>query len=239
MPAWGSAKRAAEAAVPEPAGKEGMVLIGHSLGALAALMAAGMVPERGLAKRCDEALAYLPLTNMSRLLQCQLPGVVGDGARSTFPVRGSDLPDAIQLQGVITFNGFGSLLWPRRGLADLDVPVLVVGGSLDLVTPPVTEQLALYVRNRHPRSRLVVVDGGSHFSPVRIDGDGDALFRLGDEFVGVEPFRVQELLLTTTIEFLESSQHASLLSPQRRVHGGVSAYVLDRSQAQRWFSTIP
>ncbi|MFQ6537512.1 MULTISPECIES: alpha/beta hydrolase [Aphanothece] len=224
---------------PEPAGEQGMVLIGHSLGGLAALMAAGMVPERGLSERCDQALSSLPLTNLSRLLQCQLPDVMGDGARATFPVSGSALPDAIPLRGVISFNGFGSLLWPSRGLADLELPVLLVGGSLDLVTPPVTEQLALFVGNRHPRSRLVLVEGGSHFSPVRIDGDGDALFHLGDQLVGVEPQRVQELLLTVTIEFLEGWQHPTLLSPQRRVHNGVTAYVLDRTQAQRWFSTLP
>ena len=92
---------------------------------------------------------------------------------------------------------------------------------------------------RHPGSRLVIVEGGSHFSPLRLDGQGEALFRLGNQLVGVEPRRVQDLLLLTTIEFLESGHHPGLLSPQRRVHDGVTAYVLDRAQAQRWRSSIP
>ena len=224
---------------PAPAGDDGMVLIGHSLGGLAALMAAGLVPEQGLAQRCEEALSTLPVTNLSRLLQCQLPQVMGDGARQTFPVSGSALQDAIPLRGVITFNGFGSLLWPGRGLADLNLPVMAVGGSLDLVTPPVTEQLELFLGNRHPRSRLVVVDGGSHFSPVRVGEEGEPLFRLGDQLVGEDPRRVQELLLSLTIEFLEAERHPSLLSPQRRHQNGIDAYVLDQRQASRWRARLP
>ncbi|EDY38548.1 conserved hypothetical protein [Cyanobium sp. PCC 7001] len=223
---------------PAPAGDDGMVLIGHSLGGLAALMAAGLVPEKGLAQRCEQALSSLPVTNLSRLLQCQLPQVMGDGAGQTFPVSGSALQDAIPLRGVITFNGFGSLLWPARGLADLNLPVLVVGGSLDLVTPPVTEQLDLFLGNQNPRSRLVLVDGGSHFSPVRLAEEGEPLFRLGDQLVGEDPRRVQELLLAVTIEFLEGWQHPSLLSPQRRDHNGIDAYVLDQQQARRWRSRL-
>ncbi len=223
---------------PQPSGEDGMVLIGHSLGGLAALMAAGLVPEQGLRQRCQQALSSLPVTNLSRLLQCQLPDITGDGASRSFPVSGSSLQDAIPLRGVITFNGFGSLLWPSRGLADLAVPALLVGGSLDLVTPPVTEQLGLFSGSSDPRSRLVVVDGGSHFSPVRLAGQNEPLFRLGDQLVGEKPERVQELLLALTIEFLESTQHPSLLSPQRRVHNEITGYVLDRDQAERWRRAI-
>jgi predicted dienelactone hydrolase len=142
------------------------------------------------------------------------------------------------LRGVVAYNGFGSLLWPRGGLAALDLPVLLVGGSLDLVTPPVQEQLSLFQEAAHPFSRLVLVEGGSHFSPVRIVGDGKAAFRLSDELVGVEPRKVQELLLSITLEFLEGLDHPSLLPAQRRQQNGVVAYVLDAAQARRWSSLI-
>ena len=39
--------------------EDGVVLIGHSLGGLAALMAAGLVPEAGLGQRCEQALVAL------------------------------------------------------------------------------------------------------------------------------------------------------------------------------------
>jgi predicted dienelactone hydrolase len=222
---------------PSPAGEQGVVLLGHSLGGLTALMASGLVPERGLGERCRQALAALPLTNLSRLLQCQLPQITGESS------GGSALPDPLlegstRLRGVVAYNGFGSLLWPRGGLAALDLPVLLVGGSLDLVTPPVQEQLSLFQEAAHPFSRLVLVEGGSHFSPVRIVGDGKAAFRLSDELVGVEPRKVQELLLSITLEFLEGLDHPSLLPAQRRQQNGVVAYVLDAAQARRWSSLI-
>jgi predicted dienelactone hydrolase len=227
---------------PAHAGEQGVVLVGHSLGGLAALMGAGLVPERGLGRRCDLALSSLPLTNLSRLLQCQLPRITGDGATSLGPLRPQPPPAAAQatpLLGVVTFNGFGSLLWPHRGLQDLNVPVLLVGGSLDLVTPPVQEQLAVFAGARHPRSRLVLVEGASHFSPVRIDNRGEALFRLGEELVGIEPLKVQALLLNLTNEFLQGLEHPLMLSPQRREQDGVRAYVLDRNQARRWQGLLP
>jgi hypothetical protein len=113
-----------------------------------------------------------------------------------------------------------------------------VGGSLDLVTPPVQEQLQLFRGVRHPRSRLVLVEGGSHFSPVRLGGEEEALFRFGEEFVGVEPRRVQDLLISLTLEFLNGWKYPWLLSPQRRVQAGVVAYVLDGGQARRWGGLI-
>ncbi|MCP9926513.1 alpha/beta hydrolase [Cyanobium sp. CH-040] len=226
---------------PAGAGDAGVVLIGHSLGGLTALMAAGLVPEQGLSGRCRRALTSLPLTNVSRLLQCQLEAVAGDGGPRTAPGAADPWPQlaGIPLLGVVTFNGFGSLLWPERGLADLPLPVLMVGGSLDLITPPVQEQLGLLSTSGHPRSRLVLVDGASHFSPVRLEGDGEVLFRVGEQLVGQDPELVQELLLRLTVDFLESARHGSLLMPQRRRHGGVEAYVLDRDAARQWQRRLP
>ena len=49
-----------------------VVLMGHSLGALTALLASGAELVPGMAQRCEAALAGLPLTNLSELLQCEL-----------------------------------------------------------------------------------------------------------------------------------------------------------------------
>ena len=207
-----------------PVQGRGVVLLGHSMGGLSALLAAGVVPEAGLEERCRKALDRLPIANPSRLLQCQLPS-------TELPERFAPPAD---LRGLVLLNGFGSLLWPRRGLASLGVPVLMVGGSLDLVTPPLEEQLRLFLQGGDARSRLVMVEGGSHFSPVRLMPTDEVLFRLDEELVGVDPVRVQSALLRLTTEYLQTLEQPLLLPAQRRVQQGVTLDVLDAAAARRW-----
>ena len=214
-----------------PVQGEGVVLAGHSLGGLTALLAAGVPPTPGLKSRCRSTLERLPISNPSRLLQCEL----------TAKAMPRTPPRPANLRAVVLFNGFGSLLWPNQDLAALPVPLLVVGGSLDLITPPLDEQLALFLPAVDRRSRLVVVDGGSHFSPVRMAEHDDVLLRLGRELVGVDPLRVQGVLLSLTTAFLDSLEPAGAagitpepLPTQRRLQDGITAYVLDPAAARRW-----
>ncbi|KEF40755.1 MAG: alpha/beta hydrolase [Cyanobium sp. CACIAM 14] len=207
-----------------PVHGKGVVLVGHSMGGLSALLAAGLVPEPGLAGRCRKALDRLPIANPSRLLQCQLPSAV-------LPKLPAPPPD---LRGLVLLNGFGSLLWPDRGMAALAVPVLMVGGSLDLVTPPLEEQLRLFLSGGDRRNRLVLVEGGSHFSPVRLMPSDEVLIQLDADLVGVDPSRVQAAVLRLTSEFLESLEQPLLLPAQRRLQEGVTLDVLDAAAARRW-----
>lgn len=202
---------------------DSVVLMGHSLGGLSALLAAGLRPEPGLGRRCHRALNSIPLINLSRLLQCQLNQVSLPAARTTVPVA-----------GVVAFNSFGSLLWPHRGLKRLPVPLLLLGGSLDLVTPPVAEQLDQFLPGNHPLSRLVLVDGASHFSPVRLSSGDQALFKIGDAFVGVEPRQAQALMLQLASDFLAGLELGRPLPVQKLQGESVTAYVLDPGASERW-----
>ena len=205
---------------------DGVVLIGHSLGGVAALLGSGLAPEMGLERRCQRSLNRLPITNPSLLLQCQLPG-------GALPVASAP-PEG--LRGVVVLNSFGSLLWPHHGLKALPVPLLMVGGSLDLVTPPIAEQLGLFLPVGHHRSRLVLVDGSSHFSAVRVSLREEALLRLDADLVGAPPEVVQALLLHLTETFLESVEPppASGMPPQRLRLKGVNAHVMDGPAAAAW-----
>ena len=65
-----------------------VVLMGHSLGAFTALLASGAQPVPGMEQRCEAALAGLPLTNLSELLQCELAaGRVLEGNAMASPPR--------------------------------------------------------------------------------------------------------------------------------------------------------
>jgi predicted dienelactone hydrolase len=220
-----AARRRSQLDLPEA---DGLVLMGHSLGGVAALLAAGVQPREGLEERCRRAIGRLPIGNPSRLLQCQLPlsGVPRALARPA------------DLRGVVLLNSFGSLLWPDGALGSLPVPVLMVGGSLDLVTPPLEEQLRLFLGPRDPRSRLVLVEGGSHFSPVRMSDSEEVVFRLGSELVGADPVTVQAMLLSLSDDFLQSLERPLLLPSQVRRQQGVTAYVLDPAAARRWWTRL-
>ena len=137
------------------------------------------------------------------------------------------------------FNGFGSLLWPDGATTALPVPVLMVGGSLDLVTPPLEEQLRLFLPAGNPANRLVLVEGGSHFSPVRMAEQNEAVLRLGKELVGVDPATAQNLLLSVGTEFLHTLERPRALPAQVRNQAGVRAYVLDPTEAGRWRRSQP
>lgn len=177
---------------------ERVVLAGHSMGALTALAVSGHAPQNGMVQRCRKVLQDLPLTNLSRLLQCEL---VERGAlrSSTAMVR----PAA-----VVGLNSLGSLIWaPGRSQAN-DTPLLLIGGTLDLITPPLDEQIGLMaVLGQHPASRAVVIEGASHFSPIRVGeklqrARSDDLFQLGEELVGVNPRRVQRVIANEIVVFL-------------------------------------
>ena len=211
---------------------ERLILAGHSLGALSALLSAGATPAPGLARRCSSALDDLPLSNLSRLLQCQLVDV---------PLPAQTAPDA--LSAVIGFNSFGSLLWPSGSrLKTLKVPVMFAGGTLDLITPPISEQLGLMLAMPSAASsRVVLVEGASHFSPVRVEGQdvgerGEDLFRLGEELVGVQPLQVQALLEQEVIQFLREQEQGDpeQAAQTETVHlkvGTLHLHRLDRNAA--------
>jgi len=66
------------------------------------------------------------------------------------------------LGGGVSINGFRSPALAGPSLSPLKVPVLM-SRSLDLVTPPVSEQLGLVPAQSDPQAAWVVVEGASQF----------------------------------------------------------------------------
>jgi predicted dienelactone hydrolase len=208
-----------------------VVLVGHSLGALTALLAAGADPVPGIDRRCRASLAAIPLTNLSELLQCEL---ADSRALKTAPLDPQPL-------AVVGLNSFGGLIWPRgKQTQPLEMPLLLFGGTLDLITPPLDEQIPLLQRlGHHPLSRVVVVEGASHFSPIRVESQagsvqGDDLFQLGEELVGVNPLTVQTLITQEIIRFLEQLESKSPPATAGHFDGGTTRWHrLNRNEADR------
>ena len=187
---------------------ERVVLAGHSMGALTALVASGQTPQNGMDQRCRKALVDLPLTNLSRLLQCEL------AERGVLQPRSATVSPA----AVVGLNSLGSVIWPVGSSEPSLMPLLLVGGTLDLITPPLDEQIGLLASlGQHPSSRVVVIEGASHFSPIRV-GEfqvgtrEDDLFQLGEDLVGVNPHSVQRVIAHEIVVFLSSLSATSVVS---------------------------
>ena len=208
---------------------ERVVLIGHSLGALTALLATGISPVDGLSDRCSDALEDLPLTNLSVLLQCELAAAGVLKPPSPIP----------SVQAVVGLNSFGSLIWPSTHAVSIGQPLLLMGGTLDLITPPLSEQLQLLdALGSHPASRAVIVEGASHFSPVRVEGQPGAanandLFKLSEELVGVQPLVVQQLMMGELITFLRQVEMAEPMGASEHLQtGSIRWHRLNRRDAR-------
>ncbi len=205
-----------------------LVLMGHSLGSLTAFLSAGASPQPNLRDRCQKALDDLSLTNLSELLQCQMVEV-------KMPSK-KEIPN---LEAIVAINSFGSLLWPSSSTAKLNIPVFLIGGTFDLITPAISEQLGLLLATQaNPISRALLVEGASHFSPVRVEGQkdqkkGDDLFQLGEALVGLKPISVQSILATEIVRFLDTLERSKEigLSVNQITNESMKFYILDRSTA--------
>jgi len=204
---------------------EKVVLMGHSLGALTAIYASGVKIDDQLENRCQKVVDNLFLTNLSSLLQCQLVDITLQ-----------DRENMENLAAIVGMNSFGSFLWQKNLDNQINIPLFFTGGTFDLVTPSVSEQLGLLVAlSSSPYSRVLLIEGASHFSPIRVEGqmkqsDGKDLFNLGKSIVGYHPLSVQSLLSFEIINFLEKlEEKKSILSNLNLVKGDLKFHILDRT----------
>ena len=175
------------------------ILMGHSLGALIAFLYEGNLPKEGLENRCDLALKDFAITNLSKLMQCQL---------IEMPLPKINNPQ--KAEAIIGFNTFGSLFWPNENSSGINIPVLLVGGTYDLITPLISEQFKVFLSTTsNPLNRFLIIEGASHFSPINIDkknekGDFESndIFKIKKPFIGSDPISVQNLSLKVIVEFL-------------------------------------
>ena len=208
---------------------ENVVLMGHSLGALTAILASGVEIDDRLENRCQKVFDNLSLTNLSSLLQCQLVDI-------SLPERKS----MENLSSIIGMNSFGSFLWQKNLAKQINVPLFLTGGTFDLVTPSISEQLGLLLSvSSSPFSRVLLIEGASHFSPIRVEGqmyhsEGKDLFNLGESIVGYHPLSVQSLLSFEIINFLEKlEEKESIPSNTNLTKDELTFHILDSDTIEK------
>ncbi len=196
------------------------ILMGHSLGALIALLYEGNKPTDKFVERCDYAFKDFALTNLSKLIQCQLSEI-------TFLEKNN----SNKATAIIGFNSFGSLLWPKENSSGINIPTLFIGGTYDLITPLINEQIRVFSALNNPLNRFLIIEGASHFSPIRIKNnylENNDVFKISESLIGSNPILVQDLSSKFIVEFInniKSQEIPSVIKNQREM--GLDFHVLD------------
>jgi pimeloyl-ACP methyl ester carboxylesterase len=172
------------------------ILMGHSLGSLIALLYEGNKPTAKFEERCNSALKDFAVTNLSKLLQCQLSEI-------PFP----DKNNTNKASAIIGFNSFGSLIWHKQNSSGIKTPTLLIGGTYDLITPLINEQFKVFSTLNNSSNRFLIIEGASHFSPIRINDssiENNNVFKINESFIGSDPISVQELSSKFIVKFIKN-----------------------------------
>ncbi|NCJ05786.1 alpha/beta hydrolase [Synechococcales cyanobacterium C] len=134
---------------------ENVGVIGQSFGGYTALALAGApLNFEQLQQDCTEQLETT--LNLSLLLQCQA---------LRLPLQNYDLKDD-RVQAIIAINPIGSSLFGVESYAQVEVPVLMVAGSADTVSPALLEQIQPFAWLSSSNRYLMMIEGGTHFSAL-------------------------------------------------------------------------
>ncbi|EAZ92982.1 alpha/beta hydrolase [Crocosphaera chwakensis] len=147
-------------------------VLGHSLGGSTAYSLAGAnINHQRLAQDCEQKN---PLLNSSLFLQCR---------GSYLPQQNYNLGDE-RVKAIALAHPLGSSLFGPEEIQKIDIPTLIVGGSQDLVTPVMIEQVHPFIWLNTPKKHLSVMVPGTHFSST-LESDTEGVegmpkFLIGD-----------------------------------------------------------
>jgi predicted dienelactone hydrolase len=179
-------------------------LIGHSLGGYTVLALAGAeIDFDRLQRDCNPNRSL----NLSVVLQCR--------ANKLKPQRYA-LKDP-RVKAIFAINPLGSTIFGQRGMSQVRVPVFMMGGSDDIVTPAVPEQIYPFTWLQTPDKYLAILDKGTHFSTQAIP-NGDGIFPVSDSLIGPDPAQARLYTRALGVAFFETylanrSEFQSYLNP--------------------------
>ncbi|MFP4009715.1 MAG: alpha/beta hydrolase [Spirulinaceae cyanobacterium] len=131
-------------------------MVGQSFGAYTALALAGAkINFDRLNAQCDP---NNPSFNISFLIQCQALDL---------PPIDYDLTDN-RIQAAIAMNPLASTIFGPSELAQIQIPITIVTGSADAVTPALEEQIRPFTQLTTPEKYLVLLENGTHFSVIGV-----------------------------------------------------------------------
>ncbi len=165
-------------------------LVGHSLGGYTVLALAGAQIDFDRVKLLCNPNRSL---NLSVLLQCR--------AKELKPQRYA-LQDP-RVKAIFAISPLDNTIFGKQGMSQIRVPVLMMGGSDDIITPAVPEQIYPFTWLKSPDKYLAILEKGTHFSTQTIS-KRDSVFPVSDNFIGPDPESAQTYTRALSSAFFQT-----------------------------------
>ncbi|MFK8184326.1 MAG: alpha/beta hydrolase [Phormidesmis sp.] len=165
-------------------------VIGQSFGGYTALAAAGApINLDSLRNTCPPDFS----PNISLLLQCQAVASAPPDQRN---IRFHDR----RIQAVLAINPFTSAIFGPDSLKQINIPVMIMAGTADTVTPALPEQILPFTWLTTPNKHLLMLEGATHFSTI--GETGTEPIALPNGIIGSETEVAREYTQTMSLAFL-------------------------------------
>jgi len=165
-------------------------VIGQSFGGYTALTLAGAgINFAQLDKDCERENETW---NLSLLLQCRARSLARNQYNFSDP----------RVKAAIAINPIVSSILGETNLSQIQIPVMVVGGSADTVAPALLEQIQPFTWLTSPNKYLVLMNNGTHFSTI--EESPQSVFLPPPEVIGPEPALARRYVNGLSVAFMET-----------------------------------
>ncbi|MGP1383286.1 MAG: alpha/beta fold hydrolase [Thainema sp.] len=166
-------------------------VIGQSFGGYTALALAGaQINRNSLAVECAALNESL---NLSLLLQCQA---------NRLPATDLFLEDP-RIDAAIAINPASSAIFGVDGFRNINVPLMVISGSADTVTPALIEQIRPFTWLDNPDRYLLMIRQATHFSVMGVSEENSEVLQLPATVIGPAPELAQRYANILALLFLQ------------------------------------
>ena len=166
-------------------------IIGQSFGAYTALAVAGAeLNGEQLTRSCEN---LDDSWNLSLLLQClalELP-------EEEFELNLKD----DRITAAIAINPLSSAVFGETGMSQIDIPVMLVSGSADPITPALPEQIIPFTWLTTNNKYLALLKGGTHFSALN---ESAGSIPVPDQAIGPDPKIAQNYIKQLGLAFFKA-----------------------------------
>ncbi|MUG93818.1 alpha/beta hydrolase [Scytonema sp. UIC 10036] len=165
--------------------------IGHSLGGYTSLALSGAVIDfEQVRKDCNPNRSL----NLSVFLQCRANQL----SPANYPIQDQ------RIKAVMALNPLISTILGQRGLSQIKVPVMLVGGSQDIFTPAVPEQIRPFTWLQTQDKYLVLMENATHFSTSQKLNSSQEVLPVPPSLIGPDPAIAQLYVKALSLAFFQT-----------------------------------